>query len=97
MRNKGEGWLRVKKYADGDMVLFCFQTVRPLDGKRVENSKRVGLLRDFPSERSQWKEVDRLGYPALLNRPIGATPTFRELAEHFRFRDLGACLSNGSA
>jgi len=87
-RNKGEGWLRIKKYADGDTVLFCFQTLRAADGKRVENSKIVGLLKDFPSEKAQWKEVERLGYPKLLDKPIGATPTFRELAEHWRLHEL---------
>ncbi len=88
MRNNGEGWLRVRKYAEGDTVLFCYQTLRPSDGRRVENSKRVGLLKDFPSEKAQWKEVERLGYPKLLDKPIGATPTFGELAEHFRRNEL---------
>jgi len=58
-RNKGEGWLRIKKYADGDTVLFCFQTLRAADGKRVENSKVVGLLKDFPSEKRngrKWRD-----------------------------------------
>src|SRR5208337_3526735 len=88
MRNNGEGWLRTKKYADGDTVLFCYQTVRPSDGHRVENCKRVGLLKDFPSEKAQWKELARLGYPALLDKPIGATPTFGELTEHWRNHEL---------
>jgi len=84
----GEGWLRVKQYADGETVLFCFQTRRPADGKLVENHKRVGLLRDFPSQKSQWMEVARLGYQELLDRPIGSRPTFRELAEHWRRHEL---------
>ncbi len=88
MRNNGEGWLRIKRYAEGDTVLFCYQTLRPSDGHRVENSKRVGLLTDFPSEKAQWKEVARLGFPKLLDQPIGATPTFGELAEHFRKNEL---------
>ena|ERR1039458_7089259 len=87
-RNKGEGWLRVKKYADGDTVLFCFQTLRHSDGKRVENHKVVGLLSEFPTERSQWMEVARLGYTSLLDRPIGSIPTFGELAEHYRKYEL---------
>jgi integrase len=87
-RNKGEGWLRVKKYADGETVLFCYQTIRSSDGKKVENSKRIGLLKDFPTEKAQWREVERQGYSHLLNKPIGATPTFRELAEHWRLNEL---------
>ena len=37
-RNKGEGWLRIKNYADGETVLFCFQTLRPSDGTHVETT-----------------------------------------------------------
>ena len=87
-RQAGEGWLRVKRYADGDTVLFCFQTRRTSDGKLVENHRRVGLLRDFPSVRGQWMEVARLGYQELLDRPIGASPTFAELAQHWRSHEL---------
>ena len=87
-RNKGEGWLRTKRYADGDTVLFCYQTLRSSGGKKVENHKVVGLLRNFPTEKAQWKEVERLGFPKLLDKPIGATPTFRELAEHWRKSEL---------
>ena len=32
--------------------------------------------------------MERLGYSHLLNKPIGATPTFRELAEHWRLQEL---------
>jgi integrase len=87
-RKSGEGWLRVKRYADGQTVLFCFQTRRSADGRLVENTKRVGLLRDFPSEKAQWMEVSRLSYQELLDRPIGSCPTFRELAEHWRKHEL---------
>lgn len=87
-RNKAEGWLRIKQYAAGKTVLFCYQTMRSLDGKKVENHKVVGLLHDFPTERAQWMEVARLGYEKLLDRPIGSTPTFGELAEHYRKHEL---------
>ena len=87
-RNKGEGWLRIKKYTAGDTVLFCYQTLRTSDGKTVENHKVVGLLRDFPNEKAQWKEVERRGFSTLLSKQLGATPTFRELAEHWRKHEL---------
>jgi hypothetical protein len=54
----------------------------------VEHHKVVGLLRNFPSKKAQWKEVEKLGYSTLLDKPIGATPTFRELAEHWRLHEL---------
>lgn len=98
-RNKGEGWLRIKKYAGGDTILFCYQTLRAEDGmkgKKVENSKVVGLLKDFPSTKAQWKEVERLGYSQLLDKPIGATPTFRELAEHWQLHELKKTSGIGS-
>src|ERR1035438_6956685 len=87
-RQAGEGWLRIKRYAAGDTVLFCFQTRRNSDGKLVENHRRIGLLSDFSSTKAQWMEVSRLGYQELLDRPIGACPTFRELAEHWRSHEL---------
>lgn len=86
-RNKGEGWLRIRKYAGGNTVLFCFYTARASDGKRVEHSKVVGLLKDFPSEKSQWMEVSRLGDSSLLDKPI-ANPTFGDLADHFENNEL---------
>jgi hypothetical protein len=48
MAKKAEGWLRKKKYADGETWLFCYYTTRPEDNKRVEHSQRVGLVKDFP-------------------------------------------------
>jgi integrase len=48
----------------------------------------VGLLSNFPSEKAQWREVSRLGYQKLLDRPIGSSPTFKELAEHWRKHEL---------
>jgi integrase len=87
-RNKGEGWLRIKKYAGGDTVLFCYQTLRTSDGRLVENHKVLGLLCDFPNEKKQWKEVERRGFSMLVAKPVGATPTFRELAEHWRKVEL---------
>jgi hypothetical protein len=64
-----QGWLRRKRYADGLTWLFCYQVTRPSDGKRVENSKRIGLVAGSPSERAAWMEVARLGFDRL--RRIG--------------------------
>jgi len=84
---KQQGWLREKKYADGMTWLFCFQTTRQSDGKRVENSKRVGLVADFPTESVAWMEVGRLGLQKHLD---GSTdePTFKQIAEHWRMYEL---------
>ena len=52
MAKKSEGWLRRKMYADGETWLYCYYTTRPEDGKRVEHSQRVGLVRRL-SDRHQ--------------------------------------------
>ena len=85
---KQQGWLRQKKYANGMTWLFCYLVKRPSDGKRVENSKRVGLVADFPSERAVWMEVAMLGLEKYLDNPIGTDPTFRQVAEDWRLREL---------
>jgi integrase len=82
------GWLRKKKYAGGLTWLFCFQVTRASDGKRVENSKTVGLVADFPNEKAAWMEVGRLGLERYLDNPIGPVPTVREIAEHWRLHGL---------
>lgn len=82
------GWLRKKMYSNGLVWLFCFQATRPLDGKRVENSKRVGLVADFPDEEAAWMEVGRLGLEKYLGNPLGTDPTVKEIAEHWRIHVL---------
>jgi len=82
------GWLRKKKYAEGMTWLFCFQVTRASDGKRVENSKTVGLVADFPNEKAAWMEVGRLGLEKHLDNPIGSEPTVNAIAEHWRLHAL---------
>ncbi len=63
--------------------------MRALDGKKVENTKAVGLVKDIgKSEAAAWKEVGRLGLDNNIGQSKGVQPTFRELAEHFRQHDL---------
>lgn len=56
--------------------------------KGGENHKRVGLVADFPDEQSAWAEVGRLGLSRYLDNPISPEPTFRDLAEHWRVKEL---------
>jgi hypothetical protein len=81
-----QGWLRKKKYADGMTWLFCFQTTRQSDGKRVENSKRVGLVSDFPTEGAAWMEVGGLGIQKHLDVSTFEPPF--KIAEHWRMHEL---------
>ena len=85
---KPRGWLRRKKYKDGMTWLFCFFRTRDSDGKRVENSQRVGLLADFPTERSAWMEVGRLGLEKYVDGELGKDPMFGQIAEHWRLWQL---------
>ena len=82
------GWLRKKKYAAGMTWLFCYLVTRPTDGKRVENSKPIGLVEDFPNEQTAWREVGKLGLEKYLDNPIGPEPKFKDIAEHWRLWEL---------
>ena len=37
------------------------------EGKRVENTLPIGLVREFPKDRDAWREVDRLGLGVRIN------------------------------
>jgi len=63
--------------------------MRALDGKKVENTKVIGLVKDIgSSEAAAWREVGRLGLDNNIDQSHGHKPTFRELAEHFRRHEL---------
>jgi integrase len=75
--------------ANGLTWIYRFQTTRPSDGARVENTRVIGLVKDIgASEAAAWKEVGRLGLDNNIERQLGRKPTFRKLAEHFRTHDL---------
>lgn len=69
--------------------IYRFQTTRAFDGKRVENTRAIGLVKDIgTSEAAAWREVGRLGLDNHTDRDAGSRPTFRKLAEHFRLHEL---------
>ncbi len=85
----GKGTVSKKQRAQGLTWIYRFQTTRALDGKTVENTKVVGLVKDIgTSEASAWREVGRLGLDKNIDRVNGCRSTFRELAEHFRQHEL---------
>jgi len=60
------------------------------DGKRKENTLQVGHLRDFPTEKAAWREVDRLGLLIRINCEESATRIcFNVLAEYYLKADFG--------
>lgn len=83
------GTVSKRRRANGLTWIYRFQTTRARDGKRVENSKPIGLVKDIgTSEAAAWREVGRLGLDIHLNQPLGHEPLFRELTEHFREHEL---------
>jgi integrase len=60
------------------------------DGSRKENTLPVGLLKDFPTEKAAWREVDRLGLLIRINSEEPATRIrFNVLAEYYLKADFG--------
>jgi integrase len=60
------------------------------NGRRVENTLSVGLVRDFPKTKDAWREVDRLGLHVRINDESTDTRIrFDALAEHYLKADFG--------
>jgi integrase len=87
MPQKSEGWLRRKIYSEGEVWLFCFYVPRP-GGRPAENSRVIGLVKDFPREADARREAQRRGFWKLLDPVLSISPTFGELAQHFRTGEL---------
>jgi hypothetical protein len=53
------GWRKKEKRSQGETWVLFFRTVPKSDGKRVENTISIGLLKDFSSKSCAWAEVER--------------------------------------
>ena len=83
------GSLRLVSRKSGDVWMLRFRLNRA-DGSRKENTWPVGLLRDFPTEKAAWREVDRLGLLVRINsEESGTRIRFDALAEHYLQADFG--------
>jgi integrase len=61
------------------------------EGRRVENTLPVGLVRDFPKGKDAWREVDRLGLLVRINDTSGDVRIrFDALAEFYLKADFGS-------
>jgi hypothetical protein len=60
------GALRKVRRKAGEKWVLRYR-VTGADGRRVENTLPVGLVRDFPKVKDAWREVDRLGLPVRIN------------------------------
>jgi len=60
------------------------------EGRRVEHTLPVGLVRDFLNENAAWREVDRQGLLVRVNEaPAHQRIRFDRLAEHYLKADFG--------
>jgi len=80
MADDVKGWLRERVRAEGMTYLWCYQRLRPSDGRMVENSIPLGLVADIGDEIAAWILVGELGLvEKYINRPLSGRPTFGEL------------------
>jgi integrase len=83
------GSLRIVSRKGGDVWMLRYR-LNTADGKRKENTLPVGPLRDFPTEKAAWREVDRLGLLIRINSEESATRIrFNTLAEYYLKADFG--------
>jgi integrase len=70
--------------ADGNTYLWSYQKTRPSDGKKVEQTVRLGLVAEIGGSAGAWREVGRLNLieKYILN-PMTGQPTFGWLANHY--------------
>jgi integrase len=84
------GSLKKVRRKEGDTWVLRYR-VTTVDGRRVEHTNPIGLVRDFPKDRDAWREVDRLGLLIRINDdPSPGSVKFDFLAEHYLKADFGA-------
>jgi hypothetical protein len=78
------GSLRVESRKNGATWVLRYFTTRQMDGRRVEHTLAVGLVRDFPSESAAWGEVACQHLNQQINQPgFRGRVTFADLAHHY--------------
>jgi integrase len=84
------GSLKKVQRKEGATWMLRYRVTRS-DGRRVENTMPVGLVRDFPKEKDAWREVDKLGLAVRINEaPCPGRMRFDFLAEQYLKNDFGA-------
>ena len=84
------GCLRKENRKDGTVWKLRYNTVRSEDGRKIERTRFVGYVKDFPTESDAWREVDRQRLTEKINSSTlrGGKLTFRQIAEHYINHDL---------
>lgn len=77
MAKEARGWFRRRK---GSLV-FCWNIVRPEDGKRVERSRFLGP--ESMSDKDGWVKVGKLGLVERTNESCNPKATFHQIASFY--------------
>src|SRR2546427_610261 len=82
------GSLKKIRRKEGETWVLRFR-VTNAEGKRVENTLPIGLVREFPKDRDAWREVDRIRLGVRINdTPTPGRASFDFLAEHYLKADF---------
>ena len=57
-------------------MVWYFRYRTQKNGKRVENTKRVGTVSELRTESAAWKKVDEMGMRAEINKDSAEAATF---------------------
>jgi integrase len=82
------GWLKKERRKKGETWMLYFRTLRESDGKRVENKLPIGLVSEFPTKASAWREVERQ-HLHINEVDFRGRVTFADLAGHYMKNELG--------
>lgn len=84
-----KGTVSKKVRANGLTWIYRYQTTRPSDGKKVENTRVVGLVKDIGnSEAAAWREIGKLGLDLNVSSCATRQHSFRHLAQHYNEHEL---------
>jgi len=73
-----QGCLRKVERKEGPVWYLRYRTAK--NGKRVENTKRVGTASELKTESDAWKKVDEMGIRSEINKNSADAGTFGVLA-----------------
>lgn len=70
----GKGTVSKKQRANGLTWIYRYRVTRASDGKKVENTRVIGLVKDIgTSDATAWREVGRLGFDVNIDQSNGTS------------------------
>src|SRR5579863_4773054 len=83
MIREHRGSLKIEHRSDGDVWVLRFKVTRECDHKRVERTRVIGRVEDFPTEGQAFAEAERLRLYSIEPGSKRGTLTFAILAEFY--------------